>query len=173
MNQSASMQKHEGELRSYKIALLICLISLTGFFSNQTLAFTAAKKQGSNAQMATDISHKYTALVASTPLMAPPILDLSATQQATLISQGRLSSTELVSAYLTRIEAMDRKGPSIQSILSLNPNALDEARQKDAEVAQGKTLGRFNVVLNQYWNAVQTTQCFALGNLSIFLSCLI
>jgi amidase len=144
MKQSASMHKHEGKLGSYKIALLLCLISLAGLLLFQTLGFIAAKKQNSNAQMASEVSPKHTAVVASTVLMTPSILDFSATQQATLISQGKLSSTELVSAYLTRIEAMDRKGPSLQSILSLNPNALGEAKQKDAEVAQGKTLGRLH-----------------------------
>lgn len=144
MNQSASKQQHEGKLGLYKIALLLCLTSLTGLLSSQTLAFTAAKKQNSNAQTAIEVSLKHTAAVASTVLLTPSILDLSATQQATLISQGKLSSTELVSAYLTRIEAMDREGPSIQSILSLNLNALDEAKQKDTEVAQGKKLGRLH-----------------------------
>ena len=121
MKQSARMRKHEGKLGSYKIALLLCLISLAGLLLFQTLGFIAAKKQNSNAQMASEVSPKHTAVVASTVLMTPSILDFSATQQATLISQGKLSSTELVSAYLTRIEAMDRKGPSLQSILSLNP----------------------------------------------------
>ncbi len=55
------------------------------------------------------------------------------------IDAGALSSEKLVRLYLNRIEAYDKKGPKINSVITLNPRALDEARALDAE---RKTKGR-------------------------------
>ncbi len=52
---------------------------------------------------------------------------------------GALTSEKLVGLYLQRIEAYDRKGPKLNTVLYLNPKALDEARALDAE---RKTKGR-------------------------------
>src|SRR3954463_11876945 len=52
---------------------------------------------------------------------------------------GALSSEKLVGLYLKRIEAYDKKGPKINSVLFLNKNALAEARALDIE---RKTKGR-------------------------------
>jgi len=46
---------------------------------------------------------------------------------------GALSSEKLVSLYLARIAAYDKQGPSINSVLYLNENALAEAKALDAE----------------------------------------
>lgn len=46
---------------------------------------------------------------------------------------GALSSEKLVGLYLKRIEAYDKQGPKINSVLYLNPKALAEARALDAE----------------------------------------
>ena len=40
---------------------------------------------------------------------------------------GVLSARQLVELYLNRIEAYDRSGPKINSIITVNPRALDEA----------------------------------------------
>jgi len=44
-----------------------------------------------------------------------------------------LASEKVVAAYLARIEAFDKKGPTINSVIILNDNALAEARALDAE----------------------------------------
>jgi len=49
------------------------------------------------------------------------------------IDAGALSSEKLVRLYLSRIEAYDKKGPKINSVITLNPKALEEARALDAE----------------------------------------
>lgn len=49
------------------------------------------------------------------------------------IDAGALSSEKLVGMYLKRIEAYDKHGPKINSVITLNPKALDEARAMDAE----------------------------------------
>jgi amidase len=45
---------------------------------------------------------------------------------------GTLTARQLVEAYLGRIEAYDKNGPRINSIISLNPHALAEADRLDA-----------------------------------------
>ena len=77
-------------------------------------------------------------------LAAPAILDLSASQQAQMIASGELSSEGLVSAYLSRIALIDSGGPRVQSILSLNPNALAEAKLRDQQVKSGASVGRLH-----------------------------
>ena len=49
------------------------------------------------------------------------------------IDAGALSSEKLVRLYLNRIEAYDKKGPKINSVITLNPKALEEARALDVE----------------------------------------
>src|SRR5262245_46266258 len=46
---------------------------------------------------------------------------------------GRLTAEQLVQAYLDRIEAFDKKGPNINSIITINPDALADARRLDAQ----------------------------------------
>jgi amidase len=48
---------------------------------------------------------------------------------------GVLTSEKLISMYLARIEAYDKQGPNINCVISLNPNALEEARALDRERA--------------------------------------
>jgi amidase len=45
---------------------------------------------------------------------------------------GELNSHQLVQMYLDRIAAFDKQGPTINSIISLNPKALEEADALDA-----------------------------------------
>ena len=52
------------------------------------------------------------------------------------IDAGALTSEQLVSMSLARIEAYDDAGPAINAIMRLNPNALDRARELDAEREQ-------------------------------------
>ena len=93
-----------------------------------------------------------------TNINAPAILDLSAVEQAQLIAKGELSSENLVAAYLARIDKLDREGPRVQAILSLNPNALAEAKQKDKERAEGKTLGRLHGIPVLVKDNVETSE---------------
>lgn len=46
---------------------------------------------------------------------------------------GELTAVELVQGYLDRIEAYDKQGPSLNSIITINPNALEQAAELDAE----------------------------------------
>ena len=55
-----------------------------------------------------------------------------ATLQA-LMQQGELSSRQLTQYYLDRIDAIDRDGPRLNSIIEVNPQAIEIAVALDAE----------------------------------------
>ena len=46
---------------------------------------------------------------------------------------GKYSAKELVEAYLSRIEAIDRRGPVLNAVIEINPDATAIAEQMDAE----------------------------------------
>jgi amidase len=54
---------------------------------------------------------------------------------------GELTSQQLVAAYLERIAAYDKHGPTINAVIHLNPQALAEAQKLDAERAAGRVRG--------------------------------
>lgn len=49
--------------------------------------------------------------------------------------EGQLTARHLVQSYLDRIETYDQSGPSINAIISINPNAIAEAETLDKEHA--------------------------------------
>ncbi len=63
-----------------------------------------------------------------------------ATLQAQM-ARGTLDSAGLTAAHLQRIDALDRRGPALHALIERNPQALDEARQLDAERRAGHLRG--------------------------------
>lgn len=57
------------------------------------------------------------------------------------LSAGRTTSEALVKAYLARIEAIDRSGPKLQSVIAVNPQAIAQAKALDAERKAGHVRG--------------------------------
>jgi Asp-tRNA(Asn)/Glu-tRNA(Gln) amidotransferase A subunit family amidase len=61
-------------------------------------------------------------------LSTATLADINAAMDA-----GALSSEKLVDLYLKRIAAYDKNGPKINSVITLNPKAMEEARALDRE----------------------------------------
>ncbi len=59
----------------------------------------------------------------------------------TKMKSGAESSQSLTRQYLARIDEIDQRGPAINSVLELNPDALTIAAQMDAERKAGKVRG--------------------------------
>ncbi len=59
--------------------------------------------------------------------------ELSLADIAARFDDGRLSSYQLTKMYLDRIERLDRRGPTLSSVLEVNPRALEIAAGLDAE----------------------------------------
>jgi amidase len=56
-------------------------------------------------------------------------------------AKGKVSSASLVRHYLRRIEQIDRSGPSLNSVIEVNPEALQIARGLDKERKRGRVRG--------------------------------
>lgn len=98
------------------------------------------------------------------------IIELGAADIQKKLVSGDLTSLALTQAYLGRIEKIDRAGPMLNSIIELNPNALNEAIALDAERKAGKFRGPMHgipVLLKDNIDAVgmaNTAGSLALGD---------
>ncbi|MCM8731781.1 amidase [Hephaestia sp. GCM10023244] len=83
------------------------------------------------------------ALAVAVPAMAqqaPRIEEASIEQLHAMMAQGS-SSEAITRAYLARIAAMDRAGPTLRSVIALNPEAIAQAQASDARRTAGTPLG--------------------------------
>ena len=55
------------------------------------------------------------------------VAEASIAAQQKAMTEGRVASKALVQSYLNRIEAFDQRGPRLNSLIVINPNALKEA----------------------------------------------
>jgi len=69
------------------------------------------------------------------------IEEASVEQLQAEMSAGRLTARTLVEHYLMRIEALDRHGPQLNSVIELNPDARDIADALDKERADRQVRG--------------------------------
>ncbi len=73
---------------------------------------------------------------AGQPAMAAPPFELEETTVAALqegMASGKYTALSLAEAYLARIAALDKAGPGVNSLIEINPDALDIARALDEE----------------------------------------
>ncbi|MDZ4371154.1 MAG: amidase family protein, partial [Phenylobacterium sp.] len=76
------------------------------------------------------------------PAAAQPLSPYaSAGEQQAALTDGRVTSEQLVRAYLDRIARYDDAGVRLNAVLAINPKALDDARRLDAERRAGKVRG--------------------------------
>ncbi|MCX6613274.1 MAG: amidase family protein [Acidobacteria bacterium] len=84
---------------------------------------------------------------------------IAAQQKA--MTEGRTSSKALVQSYLDRIAAFDQRGPRLNAIITINPNALKEAealdRERAAKGARGPLHGVPVIVKDNYGTADMPT----------------
>ncbi len=66
-------------------------------------------------------------------------MEISRLQQG--YAEGEFSVTEVIMAYLDRIEAIDKNGPVLNSIITVNPDALIIAEELDREIQTGSLRG--------------------------------
>src|SRR5689334_16315417 len=67
--------------------------------------------------------------------------DMTVAQLLALMASRQLTSEELTQEYISRILALDQKGPGVNSVIELNPDALALARQADELRRHGIVLG--------------------------------
>lgn len=89
------------------------------------------------------------ALLLSSPAVASAqtvggveLMELTIAQAHKAMLARTLTARQLVEAYLARIEAYDKQGPSFNSLILVNPRALDRADELDAYLARtGRLVG--------------------------------
>ncbi len=62
-----------------------------------------------------------------------PLDEISISELRVQMASGRSTAESITESYLERIEALDRKGPALRSLIELNPDALPIARGLDEE----------------------------------------
>jgi amidase len=67
--------------------------------------------------------------------------EITVTELQEQYENGDLTTRQVVQAYLDRIEAIDQSGPSLNSIMTVNSNALDIADRLDQERRDGNVRG--------------------------------
>jgi amidase len=79
--------------------------------------------------------------VAKAPFPAAYLEELTISQLQQGYQQGRYTIKQVVSDYVARIEAVDKAGPKLNSIIMVNPDALQIAEALDQELKAGKSRG--------------------------------
>ena len=69
------------------------------------------------------------------------IEELTITQLQAGYKEGKFTVTDIVNVYLDRITEIDNNGPELNSIIEINPDALQIAEELDRELAAGKSRG--------------------------------
>jgi amidase len=67
--------------------------------------------------------------------------ELTIAELRSAMAEGRYSARRLAQMYLDRIEALDRQGPALRSVIEVNPDALEIADALDRERAQSGPRG--------------------------------
>ena len=78
---------------------------------------------------------------AATVAIPIEVTEASITDLAEAMSTGKVTSLQLVNAYLARIAAYDHAGPELNTIIRLNPTARKDAAARDLERKQGHVRG--------------------------------
>ncbi len=66
---------------------------------------------------------------------------LTGVEAEKMLEKGQITSVELVKDYYARIAALNKAGPGLDSVVQLNPLALEEAKKADQERRKGIKLG--------------------------------
>ena len=100
---------------------------------------------GAVALWLTGVAHAQEATVAGREQAGLPLavelVEATIDELQTALRQGHVTSEQLVQAYLERIEAYDDGFPFLNGILQVDPTALDQARARDHDRAEGRARG--------------------------------
>ena len=73
------------------------------------------------------------AAAAAFPVPPFDLEEAAVTDLQAAMAAGRLTSKAITAKYLERIDALDRRGPTLRHVIETNPEALKIAEQLDAE----------------------------------------
>lgn len=79
--------------------------------------------------------------VAKPPAQRGSLEEVSLADISAGLNNSKWTSVQLVETYQQRVQEIDAAGPTLRSILVMNPEALDYARRLDAERREGRLRG--------------------------------
>ncbi len=75
------------------------------------------------------------------PFPAPWLEEMTISRLEEGYAKGSYTVTQVVKDYLDRIAAIDKNGPGLNSVIIVNPDALEIAKELDRELKSGKARG--------------------------------
>lgn len=99
--------------------------SAAGAFALTTLPHPTRRSGGTAERQAADVE----------------LEEATVTELQRAMAAGTLTSAAICAAYLQRIDAVDRSGPTLRSVIETNPEAIAIAGQLDAEREGGRVRG--------------------------------
>jgi amidase len=79
--------------------------------------------------------------IAAFDVPAPQLSEATLADLNRMLTSGEATARSLVDGYLARIDALDRRGPELRSVLAINPDAHAIADRLDAERRAGRVRG--------------------------------
>ena len=112
------------------------------FLSNGSLAVagTAALLTASCNNNVSE-AKKETTVPAMADLADFELNEMTLTELQEKMTAGKYTAEQLTALYLQRIEAIDKNGPKLNSVIEVNPDAIAIAKAMDAERKSGKVRG--------------------------------
>jgi amidase len=95
------------------------------------------------------------------------VVEVSIADMQQAMASGRVTSRELVQQYLMRIGLYDRK---LRAVITVNPNVLREAEERDRERAQGRVRGPLHGIPIALKDNIHTTDMPTTGGTLVFES---
>jgi amidase len=109
----------------------------------------------------------FTASAATKPKAAFNVVEASISDMQAALKDGRVTSHELVLQYLIRIATYEDK---LHAAITVNPNALKEADERDRERAAGKIRGPLHGIPIGLKDNIQTTDLPTTGGALAFVN---
>jgi amidase len=110
-------------------------------FLQQSVVGGAALAAGTPVHAQTPLAQEPERVASATLAVGDEVVERSVDDLRRAQESGQLTARSLTQAYLRRIDAIDRQGAALNSVIELNPDALEIAERLDIERKAGTVRG--------------------------------